>query len=330
MKDETSDEETTEQNATGQNKRKYTLGRSSMGTDRIGAAAQPELYGQMISKSLPPILDSRAFELSAGLGSAMENMLPSFDLSKQLNETMAPTFESFTRSITQTLQASELTATYFSELFSAWSASFEVFGAALRESLANWRDIDLPDIDTLNALVLEEGIPLAWVPNSDTLTLLLEAPDARARRQIIGRRWRGITNDCEEALAHLTSRAGLERATFIRAVIAAHRDGHHAAAQALATNIVDTVVNDLPQHFPRHKNKRPDLADRPVLEALVLGAVWSAYGSYHRGMDPVPQTFRRHATAHGVSARQYSRVNATFAVMCATSVAIYIEEFGPS
>lgn len=193
---------------------------------------------------------------------------------------------------------------------------------------SNWVDIDLDPDDAEESIraVLADGIPLGWVPSERVVQLLLDATDAPARRRVITNNWRGILNDCDTVLGELPAPPALRYADKLRRAISALRDGHTDAAQALATNILDTLVG----HFispalgvPRSTLANPTwnhnlLADgwRLALSLLPLETVMR--GSFD--VDHTGTGFRRNATVHAVTERQYNRINSTIAIMLATSV----------
>ncbi|MBN9141476.1 MAG: hypothetical protein J0H23_11680 [Micrococcales bacterium] len=210
-----------------------------------------------------------------------------------------------------------------------WAEIFErllpTLGAALPE---NWHDTNLPDLPLLERLLLDEGLALAWVPPSRILNRLLTADTAQERRRVIGQNWRTIARACIYELDHVTSRQGRQHADFIRRAAAALEDGHQEAAQALATNLLDSMVRI---HFDKPstvvgQNTRLAIVDLPLKDALVLGGIWGAFGEFRadRG-DTVPRWFTRHASVHGVSRRQYSRVNAVIVLMHCTALLRLLE-----
>jgi hypothetical protein len=218
---------------------------------------------------------------------------------------------------------------------SSWAANWNgVIGSALSIAATvrrlshpeNWWSLELPEPDLLQTLVLEEGLPLCWIPPVGVLERLLAAQSAQQRRDIIGRSYEQIMDGCEEVLNHVTSYRGRQYARFVRASIRAIREGHRDAGQSLATNTLDTLVTRYGLNPPA-KNKRPELESMDFRDALVLGALWRSYFSY-RGEDPTivpPREFLRHATAHAVSSQQYSLRNATLAVMHLVAVLRWLE-----
>ncbi|WP_330285386.1 hypothetical protein [Streptomyces sp. NBC_00576] len=211
-----------------------------------------------------------------------------------------------------------------------WHSVFASLGDVIdRLYPENLREVR-PDLDDLEELLVEEGIPLMWVPRPQTVRALLDAPDAAARRRIIGRRWTGIVNDCEAVLEEVTHPDVQDARDFALDVVHALRAGHTSAAQALAANLLDSLLQ---RHFD--KDFRIELTkndfkttgvkfkfeDHKFKVACTFAPVWYAHAKYHaKNGDPIPRTFGRHPSAHGVSRTQYSRINTVYALMLVTSV----------
>lgn len=225
-----------------------------------------------------------------------------------------------------------------------WFAAMRESVARLSESLfdflardrlpPNWAGVTTyPNADELRKIVLDEGLPLAWVPSAGLLTRLLGAPDAAGRRQLISNGWKGILADCDERASEMISFQARTAGRFVRRSVAAFRDGHYESAQALATNLIDTLGNvyvtrditDGHWKYLTARNSRDHVVESFNLrDFLVLGALWAGHANYRPG-DMIPRTFTRHATTHGVSHRQYTRVNALIALMNATALLCWLE-----
>lgn len=199
----------------------------------------------------------------------------------------------------------------------------------------NWSTVlatDVLDDDKLRSIFLIEGIPLAWVPGSAMVERLLIAEDARGRRELIRNGWRGILRDCVHASGELPSRQARSHARFIALSASAIRDGHYEAAQALSANLIDTLgrthVNSRAVGYNwslvTSKNQRPNLSKLKMRALMVFGPLAVGHADYRPG-DSIPRSFSRHATAHGVSARQYTRVNSLIALMNAAALLCWLE-----
>ena len=98
------------------------------------------------------------------------------------------------------------------------------------------------------------------------------------------------------------------------------RDGRWRASQALSANLMDSILN---RSFDKASKKRltdqktrVGWEDYPIRSALVIGGIWGSYSEYWPSKgDPIPRRYTRHASAHGVSRRQYTRLNAVIALM---------------
>ena len=169
-------------------------------------------------------------------------------------------------------------------------------------------------------MLLDEGLCLTWVPPSPVLDRLFSAASAQERRSVIGRSWKTIVVASERELDEVTKPALRHYASFARNAADAVKSGHHVAGQALAANLLDTVLK---REFTKKSSRaitdqslRFDINEYPLRLALVLGGIWGAYLQYWPSNgDKIPTRFSRHASAHGVSPRQYSRINATISIM---------------
>ncbi|MFE4255347.1 hypothetical protein ACFRU3_38915 [Streptomyces sp. NPDC056910] len=203
--------------------------------------------------------------------------------------------------------------------------------ANLREQIfpENLRDA-APTLEVMEMLLIDEGIPLMWVPGPKVVRALLDAPDAAARRRVIGQRWKGITNDCEGILEGIDHPRLQDARGFGLDVVRALRDGHTNAAQALAANLLDSLMQ---RHFDKAsrvqltknefktKGIKFNLDDYKIRMALTFAPVWYAHARYFpTDGDPIPRVFGRHPSAHGVSRAQYTRTNAIYGLMLVVSV----------
>ncbi|MGX8903685.1 hypothetical protein ACR820_00015 [Streptomyces netropsis] len=216
-----------------------------------------------------------------------------------------------------------------------WHSVFE----SLRDRIIKHRPENLREVTLgtgdLEQLLVEEGIPLMWVPGPQTVRALLDAPDAAARRRIIGRRWKGIVNDCEAVLEEVHHPAVQDARGFALEVVYALRAGHTSAAQALAANLLDSLLQryfdnavriQLTKNDFKTKGIKFKLEDHKYKVACTFAPVWYAHAQYRaKNGDPIPRTFGRHPSAHGVSRTQYSRINAVYALMLATSVVKFFD-----
>ncbi|MYR58825.1 hypothetical protein GTY54_22140 [Streptomyces sp. SID625] len=210
-----------------------------------------------------------------------------------------------------------------------WHRLFSSLDVLRRLYPENLRDV-MPNLDVMERILVDEGIPLMWVPGPQTVRALLTTPDAVTRRRIIGQRWKGIVNDCEAVLESVRYPGVHDARGFALDAVNALRAGHTSAAQALAANLLDSVLQ---RHFDdamrvqltkndfKTKGIKFKLDDYKFKVACTFAPVWYAHAKYYpQKGDPIPRTFGRHPSAHGVSRTQYSRINTVYAVMLVTSV----------
>jgi hypothetical protein len=187
----------------------------------------------------------------------------------------------------------------------------------------NIADLDF-DLDDVTAYMMDEGLPVAWVPNAATMALILAADSPSARRAVYGRRWRGILNDCADRLDRITASEIHEHVGFAKKAVSAMRDGHTEAAHSLTAATLDTVLTTYFDEDTRREivgKKRIDPDEYGVRQYFVFSQVWGIHRTYRAANgDKIPGTFNRHGSVHAVSRRQYSRLNATLGIAHLTSV----------
>lgn len=180
------------------------------------------------------------------------------------------------------------------------------------------------DVDTLKRLMLDEALPIAWVPRTETMGLVLTAESPAARRAVYGRRWRSVVDDCEQLTDKMNSVATARYVRFLRAATRSLRDGHPEAAQALAATTLDTAVTEFLDKSTYtqwvKKDARIEPGELSVRQFFIVCQLWGVHRQFRApNGDPIPGTFNRHGTVHAVSARQYSRLNAVLGIAHLTS-----------
>lgn len=78
--------------------------------------------------------------------------------------------------------------------------------------------VDL-NVDKFKLLMLDEGLPIAWVPRAETIGLVFSAESLAARRAVSGRRWRSVVSDCEQLTDKMNSVATARYVRFLRAAL---------------------------------------------------------------------------------------------------------------
>ncbi|TQL20169.1 hypothetical protein FBY37_2120 [Streptomyces sp. SLBN-134] len=232
--------------------------------------------------------------------------------------------------------------------FEAWASTVQAIGRWAGELTPdNWRGWGL-DFRALVG-VIEEGIPLAWVPPGDIVRDLIDAVAVQARFGILEANQAVIVESCHAALDQVTEPAWAEQADLLRTCADLLESGHPQGAQALAANVYDTMYRGLWRALPLlqsnkgkwdgyrqvqsrlpaielEKKEWPivdgEVNDLTLLEfrlACVVTPLKAAYTDFHND-DSVPMRFNRHATAHAAGRAQYTPVNALLALMLAVSL----------
>lgn len=206
---------------------------------------------------------------------------------------------------------------------------FEQVGKALDVVVPpNWRGVR--GLDQIETLALDEGLALAWVPPADLLNALIAAPSKQARRRILGRRWKRIVRACSEAIESTSEDGVIEYRRFAAKVIDMLVDGHSEGAQALAANLLDTMLLETLDESSRrqvtNQRERLSIDDLPMRAAMVFAGIWASHTEFRswRG-DAIPRGFSRHGSVHAVSRIQYSRINALIALMHVTSYIMLLD-----
>lgn len=200
----------------------------------------------------------------------------------------------------------------------------------------NLRDIDGITLSDIKAVAFDEGIPMYLVPRQETAALLLGADDLAARLGMLEERSGLIVEDCRAALAECESELMAPYVAKADEAAAAFEAGYPSAAQALTSSILEGLIWD---YFGRDKKRfvpnrwgktTPEAYDElGAHEFLAFAPVWQAFQQYDltKG-DLIPATFSRHATAHTVSEKQYTRANALQGLMLACSLVAHVDAVG--
>lgn len=201
-------------------------------------------------------------------------------------------------------------------------------------------------VQTAYSIMLDEGIPLAWVPRPEILNELLVAPDRPARRQVLISRRAEVTEDCTVLLGRLTDPNITHLVTAAEHAIHALQVGADEPAQSHATNTLERALREVSirgryltgkngqfYHDHAHKElKRQAVSDDVRLgdyrACCVLSPLASAWTPYHGGPN-VPSEYNRHATTHAVgSPIQFTEANALVSIMLVASLLCEIQESG--
>ncbi len=206
----------------------------------------------------------------------------------------------------------------------------------------NWDGIEHPDYAAALE-IMNDGIPLVWVPRAAVVGRLMRAADYESRAQILAQERLDIADDCSRVLDQVGA-PDLEHLMGLAAeAVRALRDGYCAPAQSLAKDVVDTwlrdaarrgVVFDPVSDYGFYRliggQLEPVTGGTRFTElkaAGVLAPVAPALARFNHG-DPVLPRFSRHASAHDARPEHYTNANAVVAVMLMTSALRQSDELG--
>lgn len=221
----------------------------------------------------------------------------------------------------------------FDKIYAAQRAQFEGIFDNINRILdgilpPNWRGVrGLSQIETI---LLDEGLALAWVPPADILEALLNASSKQERRRILGRRWQRVVAACRESIESASDAEYAQYRAFALKAAKMLEDGHPEGAQALAANLLDTMLRETLDGPSRqqvtNQRTRISINDLPMRAAMVFGGIWGSHTEFWQSRgDSIPREFTRHGSAHAVSRRQYSRINAVIAAMHVTAYIMLLD-----
>lgn len=188
--------------------------------------------------------------------------------------------------------------------------------------------------------VMEEGIPLVWVPPAEVIRDLCAEPDPAHRREILVARLDQVLHHGGQVLEAINRVDLASSKQHLRECLALLDEGRPAAAQALATCVWDTTLRALVRADSSLQNKHGGFTYKIIKAAMpqadmgvtvgkfrayclntCLHAAWGEYFG-----PQVPPQYNRHATAHAVGPTQYTTANAAVAFMNALGLMRELEE----
>jgi len=228
--------------------------------------------------------------------------------------------------------------------FERWRALAEAADETFQRALPpNWNNppVELPETELVEAVLLDEGLPLAWVPPAAILETLLRASSADERRRLLEVNANELVSACLSELERLESSETAEWRPFAKEAADSMLAGYWSSGQALAANALETLVRRFMLRSVQgvtSRKLRPGGQGAPVPSiravdevdvkaVLVTQGIWGAYATYlPDDLDGIPTRFTRHASAHGVSVNQYSTVNAVVALMHVVALLCLVDE----
>ena len=191
----------------------------------------------------------------------------------------------------------------------------------------HWSTLTIPQIFDTVDLMEETGWSLCWTPPAYVLTALLNADNAETRERTLLQNEPAILDALDQIVRVVTHGGVSELREAAIEAHETHRSGYFRSSQALCVAALGTVVHDHLNHGTWAAARTAFQALDPEEEGLrafrftalqrcLLKPTESSYPG-----DPSPTTFNRHASAHRVSAAQYTQLNSLTGNMLVTSFA---------
>lgn len=238
-------------------------------------------------------------------------------------------FETWASQLQRSLLPAASFAAGFQDLLDHVHEPIKQLLQSLEESVPeNIRGSDLTD--RAADLMLDEGLPLWGVPNREIIAELIDAADGDTRLALLWQRRAEVLEDCEDLIGDRTDRVAL----LVMRAIEALREGHSEAAQCLATNLVDEVVERLfgdaegqSASAAAQRFAKEDYMDKPIRltgDYLALRPIVLAWTQWRPTWGtPPPDRYSRHVTVHRPTAESvFGAPRPLIAVMLAVTLAV--------
>ena len=186
------------------------------------------------------------------------------------------------------------------------------------------------------------GIPIAAMSDATLLRTLARSSNPVEKMAFLCQNIPAIIAGCVGITGSLESSMPKE-AKFIQEAIQASQSGMWSAAQALATNVMDSeltrirkVLLGVTRDMTVGEFVGTDITARPVTELIVWDldltsvaillatakAIYHGFANETSWANQEVTPFHRNTTAHNVNGRQYNRLNATLAIMMACAATL--------
>ncbi|MCX5555293.1 hypothetical protein [Streptomyces sp. NBC_00038] len=199
----------------------------------------------------------------------------------------------------------------------------------------------------------EDRLSFAWAPRSEVITLLLQAPDAVGRQEVLNEHKAVILQDLGESLGQVDRREIAELATFAAKATECESGGYTEAATALAANVLDSALEkyqqaildklDVPRKIQKRHlltqeiaGKHPGEVEREQFfgsgRLILLLATYGLNGVFetYRLPKPPDPKFNRNMLAHRVGDDTYKPHYALHALLLTNALLrwLHIQDLG--
>lgn len=197
--------------------------------------------------------------------------------------------------------------------------------------LERWQEFDPPNWpaevawDDMRDLTIDTGWSLIHVPRAQIILELLSA-DPADRSTVLLSHAIEVVADCRTCLQEMNAGEHNHLVGAVDQALDAFDAGLLIPAQATVASVLTDVINRVfgltLAAAIREWDKDPE--DMPMLYLrfwLIASTIPRALSKYHcNAGDEVPEQFNRHAVAHTVDPRQYTKLNALVGLMLATGL----------
>lgn len=210
----------------------------------------------------------------------------------------------------------------------------------------NWWGTGIP-VEDLIRIAKEDGIPTAWLPDSDVLMELTQAPTPDSRLQIILDQRDRVIRSCQRLLTECQDPRLAGVLPLCERVIDAFAAGFHEPAMALSVSIAEPLaihrterrfrLFDSKQEYEQWEKEKKKArlyewvrkeAERPSqdswfaeLEEAVLGPVPRFFTPWYPDSgEAKPTQLSRHVVAHQPDSSHFTAQNSLLSLMLMTSL----------
>ncbi|WP_447949188.1 hypothetical protein [Microbacterium aurum] len=194
----------------------------------------------------------------------------------------------------------------------------------------NWPDDIHENLPELVDMVNRDGIPAAWVPRSEVLTLLLDASAGDERSEVLIRHRDEILDDCTEWLEDLADPVLDPILSIAREVLGACRNGFWKVGAISAVQVVHSIVESLHwvsdrQRVAKHHILTMETPYARMLEQATRAPLVLFYDDWNPlSGKPRPAHLTRHVVSHRLGEDQVNERNCIVAVMLMASLIVTV------
>lgn len=198
----------------------------------------------------------------------------------------------------------------------------------------------IPNTGRIEEVLEKDGLPIVHIPRAEIVRAIVDAENYEERIAIIEACGDDIAEDCSSILDE--EDVGYEKQIpLVKRAIESFQARHFEAAQALAVSVCDTYLKEMfpPELTAKQKLKKigyDEMAQKLSMEenrdksatwvlnvgyALASAVPFLVHWEPGNGQEP-PTHLSRHVSIHFASTDHMTRLNATIAIMLATTMSV--------